>query len=52
MPTLQPTRVKVNWPDLTSRHGPRRKHLSSVAVQLLSWKYGTLRSRYLATAAV
>jgi hypothetical protein len=37
---------------LISRHGPVRKHRSSVAVQLLPRKHTCLRSRYLITAVV
>jgi hypothetical protein len=37
---------------ITSRHVPRRKHRSSVALQLLQWKHASLRSRYLVTAFV
>jgi hypothetical protein len=37
---------------VTSRHGPRRKHRSSVAAQLLLWKHACLWGRYLATAVV
>jgi hypothetical protein len=52
--TYQPTNLLTHWLVLftTSRHRPHRKHLSSVAVQLLPWRHACLRSRYLATAVI
>jgi hypothetical protein len=35
---------------MTTRHGRRTKHRSSVAVHLLQWKNACLRTRYLSTA--
>jgi hypothetical protein len=37
---------------ITSRHGSRRKHRSSVAVQFLPWKHACLRSCYLVAAVL
>jgi hypothetical protein len=47
--THQPTETKLSC---LYRHGPHRKHHSSVSVQLLPWKHTCLRSHYLPATVV